>query len=369
MRKILFIDHSYHTKTGSAQFLIDLLEPRYCIEVLREGWWRKYTGPSRINRANYDAIIFWQMTPFAIAPFLDCANIVFFPMFDSYYKSDISAIGALPQLSVVSFCRALHDQLSGLANDRMYVKYYPRPQTTSGEELGGRGLFFWQRTTDITWDTVRRLVGECRDFGGIHLHRAVDPGIPWLAPTAEEERKYAITYSDWFETKEDYQAQVARSALYVAPRRKEGIGMSFLEALAMGKAVLAHDGPTMNEYIVHGENGYLFDCDHPSLVDLSDLRRIRQNALDSAEDGWRAWERDKQQIIDFIELRMKPQVVPTAARRRTIRRLNTQYVMLRLSKLPRRLIGTFARRLLPNGLYKTLRGRKHERKDRLTSLM
>ena len=358
MRKILFIDHAYHTKTGSAQFLIDLLETRYHVEVARDGWWGNFLGPMHINQADFDAVIFWQLPPFALVPYLECKNVLYFPMFDSHDELDVAAIGSLPNLGVVSFCHALNEQLSNLVNDRLYVKYYPQPKVASGEKLDGEGLFFWQRTRDITWDTIRVLVGENKSVGSVHLHRAVDPGAIWQAPTAEEEKKYSITYSDWFETKEDYQAKVAESALYVAPRRKEGIGMSFLEALAMGKGVIAHDGPTMNEYIAHGENGFLFDCDHPQPIDFGDLARVRRNALESAHEGWRAWERDKLRIVDFIESRMPKAVEKSSTRSRSRWLLNARYALLRLRKSPRRIAGAIARRVLPFEMVETLHKRK-----------
>jgi glycosyltransferase involved in cell wall biosynthesis len=45
--------------------------------------------------------------------------------------------------------------------------------------------------------------------------------------------------------------------IYIAPRSVEGVGLTFIEALSRGSAVVAYNGPTMNEYIRHKENGYL----------------------------------------------------------------------------------------------------------------
>ena len=45
--------------------------------------------------------------------------------------------------------------------------------------------------------------------------------------------------------------------IYIAPRSVEGVGLTFIEALSRGSAVVAYDGPTMNEYIRHKKNGYL----------------------------------------------------------------------------------------------------------------
>ncbi len=47
--------------------------------------------------------------------------------------------------------------------------------------------------------------------------------------------------------------------------------MSFLEAMAMGKAVVAADNPTMNEYLTHNVNGYLFNPEDPRPIILDAL--------------------------------------------------------------------------------------------------
>jgi hypothetical protein len=359
MKKVLFIDNSYHIKTGSTQFLIDLLKTQYSVDIVTDLWWQGRRGPNprHINRMTFDVIIFFQVSTLDVAPYLACNNVVFFPMYDSYKESYIPAIRASPNLGVVSFCKGLHEQLLGFTNDKLYVKYYPQPSPGFIENPNSKGLFFWQRTPDITWHTVRRLIGNENRVGKVHLHRAVDPGLRWRKPSAEEEENYSITYSDWFQTKKEYLAKISENALYVSPRKKEGIGMSFLEALSMGKAVLAHDDRTMNEYIVHGENGYLFNCDQPTELDFSDVRRVSRNAYDSARQGWDVWERDKYRIIDFIESRMPGSTETLLLRRQRVRRANARYAMHKLRRLPGRMARGIARTLIPYGLYKSIKVR------------
>jgi glycosyltransferase involved in cell wall biosynthesis len=45
--------------------------------------------------------------------------------------------------------------------------------------------------------------------------------------------------------------------VYVYPTILEGIGLTIAEALACGLPVIATDCPPMNEFVVHGENGFL----------------------------------------------------------------------------------------------------------------
>ncbi len=46
------------------------------------------------------------------------------------------------------------------------------------------------------------------------------------------------------------------NTFHIAPKQEEGIGMTFLEAMTIGKIVIAKKAPTMNEYIIHGCNGF-----------------------------------------------------------------------------------------------------------------
>jgi glycosyltransferase involved in cell wall biosynthesis len=94
---------------------------------------------------------------------------------------------------------------------------------------------------------------------------------------------------------------IKEKAIFIAPRDYEGIGLSFLEAMAMGKAVIAVDNPTMNEYIADGETGYLFDLNNIKEIDLSNLRTIQRNAHEYIQDGFFIWGKNKVKIIDFIK--------------------------------------------------------------------
>jgi glycosyltransferase involved in cell wall biosynthesis len=94
---------------------------------------------------------------------------------------------------------------------------------------------------------------------------------------------------------------IKEKGIYIAPRELEGIGMSFLEAMAIGKAVIAVNNPTMNEYIEHGKNGYLFDLKNPKEIDLSNIEQIQKNAYEFMRNGRKKWEKDMHKIIDFIK--------------------------------------------------------------------
>jgi glycosyltransferase involved in cell wall biosynthesis len=59
------------------------------------------------------------------------------------------------------------------------------------------------------------------------------------------------------ESRDEYLLATSAANVFLAPRAAEGIGLTFLEAMARGGAVIAYDAPTMNEYIRNGDNGIL----------------------------------------------------------------------------------------------------------------
>ena len=55
-----------------------------------------------------------------------------------------------------------------------------------------------------------------------------------MLPTPEEEARFHVRKTKWHASREDARADLMRHSVYFAPRLREGIGMSFLEAMAMG---------------------------------------------------------------------------------------------------------------------------------------
>ena len=53
----------------------------------------------------------------------------------------------------------------------------------------------------------------------------------------------------------------------IAPRVFEGVGMTFVESLIRGCAVFFCNQPTINEYIIHKNNGYLFSNRKTGVID------------------------------------------------------------------------------------------------------
>ena len=308
MEKLAFIDHSFHKKSTATKFLIDLLRKKYAVDIYWDESWMKKPGIdlSSLSIKKYDVIILFQLIDYTIKELKStrCKNIVLIPMYDQSFRFFDRQWLGYSNIKFLNFSQGLHNRLKKLGLNSMHVQYFPLPDdrfhdnNTDFKFLKG---FLWQRTNHITWKHISKLI-EKTEFKNFHIQGAVDPpGCPLILPTEEEEIKYNITISEWFENREDYFDITTRSNIYFAPRLHEGIGMSFLEAMAKGKCVVAPDNPTMNEYITNGVTGYLYNPQDPKPVDFSNALSVARNARAYMEEGYKSWSIKMDKILDFIQ--------------------------------------------------------------------
>jgi hypothetical protein len=152
---------------------------------------------------------------------------------------------------------------------------------------------------------VLRLVGDTR-FSRLHFHMAQDPDTPSAQqevepPSPAAQKRHHITLSRWFEQQRDYLEVVNGSNVYFAPRPSEGIGFSFLEAMAMGMCIVAPDAPTMNEYITDGVTGLLWNIGRPHSLDFSQVAELGRRARDKVAAGHQKWLSELPVLREFVE--------------------------------------------------------------------
>lgn len=305
-KKLLYIGHAYHNKTKSTQFLKDMLEAKYEVEIFDfdpyndniQTHFRSLAGKS------FDVLVIFQIMPSLaqLKKVIKFKKSVFFPMYDGVPERDNPIWLEYKNTQIINFSKTLYDELKQLGFSSHYIQYFPKPIKI--KNLGNeKSVFFWQRITPINIHTVEQLLNGDK-IKHIHIHKALDPKHEFVKPTAN--MPWKITYSEWFDTKEEMLKTQQQSAIYIAPRLYEGIGMSFLEAMAMGRCVIAPDHPTMNEYIKNGETGYLYDYNNPKPIDLNDIKKIQQNTIKFIEEGYARWEKEKGKILEWIEEKVSP---------------------------------------------------------------
>ena len=302
LKKILYIGHSYHAKTLSTSFLLNLLSKHFDVKIILDESWQGEREPDLSNVGNdLFAVIFFQVISENMLKQISCDNIIFFPMYDDCVGRNVEYWYPYRNIKIFNFSSTLHNKLQSWGFNSEYIHYYPKfIESSKPNKLNDLSIFFWQRTNDITWNQVKKIISNL-DIESIHIHKAVDPGHVFEKPSIDDEKVYKITYSDWFDTKEDYIKAVHSKTIYFAPRLFEGIGFSFLEAMAIGRVVIAPDNPTMNEYIVHGINGYLYNLDNIVPIHIDTADDILENLKRGVIEGEKKWQRDQHKIVEFIE--------------------------------------------------------------------
>jgi hypothetical protein len=269
--------------------------------------WNGGTFPSisRINQEEFDILILWQIMiyhhPEKLKK-LNCKNIIIIPMYDDIHADPDKLFLRFRDFRFISFCKALQQRFDGLGIRSKYFQFFIHPSSLpyhedSFSELRG---FFWQRTNDITWDHIKKLI-EGSNFSSFHLHLALDP--IWyrdVLPTEEEMNKFRITITRWFDNKEDYLSVLSRANVFFTPRLYEGIGMPVIEAMTMGKLVVAPNHPTINEYITNGKNGMLYDVRDLKPLNFSFARIMAKQAREDCFHGFEQWQKSGMDLLDWI---------------------------------------------------------------------
>ncbi len=300
--RLTYVGHSYHEKTGSTLFLQDLLASAFEVTTIWDESWRPGGAPLRaasLNGTQPDVLILFQQLPRrAEYARLRCANVTWIPMHDGVGYGPHWLGWRHSGMKVLCFCAKDRAYFSGLGLDTLHVQYAPPPRVDVPRHVPF-SVFFWLRHNDIGWDTLKRLLGSQRPER-IVLRVAPDPGHAPVLPSAEERRAYAIEIHEGWMDADRYRDLLGSCSVFMAPRPSEGIGQALLDARALGLAAVAPDAPTMNEYLRHGDTGYLYDLRAPAPLDFSDLARVRQRSLADLAAVRDKWLASRAAVLEFV---------------------------------------------------------------------
>lgn len=196
------------------------------------------------------------------------AKIIWLPMWDDARHYSPRWWATLPpgRVRIAAYAAPVHREAVRAGLPTLRVNFYKDPAERPAARWDrGRTLFYWNRTGLADRNFLARLCSEL-SLDRLIFGSATDPGSEqhaYTLPALLGSTK--VTTFGAFLPRADYEALLSEANLYFAPRLYEGVGMTVLEAMGSGCAVLAHDTPTMNEYIAHRHNGWLFPSIRPPL--------------------------------------------------------------------------------------------------------
>lgn len=299
-KKLLYLGHEYHIKTRSTEFLLEMLRENFEVSIMtycpeNDSYNTEY---EEIDKTFFDVLVCFQIIP--ERAYIDYrfrySRGFLMPMYDGIIGFPDERWYEFGDYTILNFSRTLHEKLSNMGLRSKYIQFFPKPSDNINEGNNDK-VFFWQRTEAININTISSLLADT-EISQIHIHKAMDPGNSFVQP--DDNLIAKVEYSEWSEKSSEIRQLVDEAGIYIAPRQYEGIGMSFLEAMSMGKCVIAPDNPTMNEYIVHGVNGYLYDINSVKVLDLSNICSVRRQAYETIRKGYKRWQQEKNNIIKWL---------------------------------------------------------------------
>jgi len=298
-----FIGHYFHKeRTNSHAYFMNLLQSKFIFFPSFINSYRTFSPsifctPHLGVYKNIDNAIIWQVHNWIIPESLRSydGNKFIFPMYDN--DRDLSRDDYDPAANYFCFCRCLHNRLTSFGLKSLYLSFFPaidyssiNPATPHRNTQRELKAFFWYRG-DVRISLVIRL---CLKMGvtSLTIKYSPDPHIRKEELEAISDIKpygIQIDCAEWHSTHHEYLSQLSGHHVFFAPRYNEGIGFSFLEALALGLCVVAPNTPTHNEYIVHGQSGLLHDGSDFISEYTNDIDSLAANAFESAQHGAYKW--------------------------------------------------------------------------------
>lgn len=314
--RVAFIDHSYHRVTGSSRFFVDALRAHHEVVELESGAW---SGAAPIKARDVDALgaaaaVFWQALPWPTELLRLRTPAIWVPMYDTAARrANRLFLRVLRERNVriVSFCRALSRVVGRDGVSVIDCTYYPDPSAVGEASEGDSELrvFLWDRG-EVGFDRLKVLLGHQR-VGETILRLAPDPGLRSARPSPADVERYRVRLICGPLSRDEHLRLLASCNVFVAPRELEGIGLANLEAMAMGLAVIAPDRPTMNEYITHGVNGYLYDPRRPQEIDLRDAPNVGRRARADVTSGHAEWAASLPRMLAEVLKPVSPRRAPS----------------------------------------------------------
>ncbi|RMH92273.1 glycosyltransferase [Stutzerimonas zhaodongensis] len=280
--------------------------------VVEYFWDESWAGGAAVSWEgveNHDVVIMFQ----AYSPILERyyrtlhPNVIFIPMLDQFgvWQGPLFNLARFWEpfqgSKVISFSNAVHAISVGAGIASHHCRYYQPVAERDLSDMQGLHGFFWLRREDqIPWKTIRSLIAGS-NFDSFHIHLASDPGSPEpVLPSEEDIKRYRITTSTWFQDKVELYGVLEKANVFFASRMEEGIGQSFLEALARGQCVVAPNNGTMNEYILHGMNGLLYESTDPQPLNFYNVQALGSAGRQSVSLGQRAWQEGEERLVRYI---------------------------------------------------------------------
>lgn len=295
-QKLAFVDHSFHVKTRSGDFLRNIFKEKYIIHDI----WVDRNLEFKRKIFDFDNIFFFQiLPPLKILNKLKDKNLIWAPMYDSPHHP----IGFTPLLwkiteyyniKILSFSKKLTNQISKYKINFLDLKYFVKPRKNNKKVNNKLNVLFWNRG-DIAYDDWSKVILK-KDIGKIIYFDTQ----PENRTSHFKNNKFVKYIHKPFSSRGYFRRLIMQSNVFICPRLKEGIGMANVEALALGKYIISNNDATMSEYIINEKIGIFYNYWQTKKLSIEFVRKFDSYRYNYALKGYKNFKNKKSKILKLI---------------------------------------------------------------------
>ena len=175
--------------------------------------------------------------------------------FKSLYWKQMSNLG----VKVLKFSNKITESIGNEKIDSLRLNYFIKPTLKQAINKSKKlNIFFWDRGR-INFNDWYHFFDK-KEINQIIYFPMPDLGFNIIDDDLPNLKEHKIKRIDKkFLSKKEYLKLFKMCNVFVAPRKKEGIGMSIVEAISKGIFLVGYNDSTMNEYISNNKVGFIYD--------------------------------------------------------------------------------------------------------------
>ena len=298
-KRLAFIDHNFHKKSRSADFLREIFKQFFTVD---DFWWSLKDEYKLIKSLkNYDNFFFFQsLLPLDDMLLLRNKNVMWAPMYDNLSQNDNywKKIKYL-NIKILSFSNPVKKLAFKHKCKCLSLKYSIKNVEERILKKKKISIFFWFRNNIKFYDWIEKF--NRKIIKKIVFLNCPDPGRKHDIIYEKDIKKFNVNIiKKSFLPKKEYLNLIKKCEVFVCSRKQEGIGMSFLEAMSMGKYLISYKDSTMSDYIKNKKIGLLFNENDLKKVDINDVVKHKAYRNKIAKSMYLTWTKSKSNIIKFF---------------------------------------------------------------------
>jgi len=304
--RLAYIDYWSHQSTNSGDFLREILSEEF--EIVNF-WWKPNEKIPMKEINKFDHMFFFHaMFPYQIMKKFKNKKIMWAPMYDalnfrnqffeSIFWKQMSSLG----IKVLKFSNKITKSINKEDIESLELNYFIKPNFPSTvNEENKISIFFWDRGRIHIKDWLHLF--DKKYLNEIVYFPNPDPGMTKIKENdLDQQKEYNIKYvNKKFLPKNEYLEIFEKCNVFIAPRKKEGIGLTVVEAISKGMFIVGYDDATMNEYISDEKIGFIYDEKTLEKVDYNNIIQNHEYRKKNAELNYNKWVQDKKKIIPLLK--------------------------------------------------------------------